>query len=90
MKKISKISSFKKLTVSCFYFCFFLNSFLADQIQIIQKLGSQCPAGFYTSGGFCKSYKNNKRKAILNKNKERCPTGFFSSGKYYCLSYQKF
>jgi len=45
--------------------------------------------GFYASGGFCKSYKNNKRKAILNKNKQRCPSGFFSSGKYYCLSYQK-
>ena len=67
----------------------FLKPALANEIQILQKIGSQCPIGFYTSGGFCKSYKNNKRKAIINKNEERCPSGFFSSGKYYCLSYQK-
>ena len=78
-----------KLNVFFYFFIFFSNSALANEIQIIQKIGSQCPIGFYTSGGFCKSYKNNKRKAILNKNKGRCPSGFFSSGKYYCLSYEK-
>ena len=81
--------SLNKLTGCFFYFFIFLNSALANEIQIIQKIGLQCPMGFYASGGFCKSYKNNKRKAILNKNKERCPSGFFSSGKYYCLSHQK-
>ena len=72
-----------------FYFILFLNFAFANDLQIIQKIGSQCPIGFYTSGGFCKSYKSNKRKVILNKNKDRCPSGFFSSGKYYCLSYEK-
>ena len=45
--------------------------------------------GFYATGGFCKSYKNNKRKAILNRNNLQCPRGFFQSAKYYCLSHEK-
>tara|TARA_B100000963_G_scaffold337922_1_gene334311 strand:- start:255 stop:506 length:252 start_codon:yes stop_codon:yes gene_type:complete len=72
----------------CFVFFYIL---LADKIiahnKIIEKYGPNCPSGFYTSAGFCKSHKGNKRNVILNKNKKNCPTGYFSSGIYYCLSY---
>ena len=72
-----------------FYFLiFFSQPLLAEEIQIIEKIGNQCPIGFYTSGSFCKSYKNNKRKAILNRNNLQCPSGFFQSAKYYCLSHK--
>ena len=68
---------------------FFFQPVFAEKIQIIEKISNQCPIGFYTTGGFCKSYKNNKRKAVLNRNNLQCPSGFFKSAKYYCLSYQK-
>jgi len=72
------------------YIFFFVDPGLtSEEIQIIEKIGNQCPIGFYTTGGFCKSYKNNKRKAVLNRNNLQCPNGFFKSAKYYCLSYQK-
>ena len=73
-----------------FYICIlFVQPVVAEKIQIIEKISNQCPIGFYTTGGFCKSYKNNKRKALLNRNNLQCPSGFFQSAKYYCLSYQK-
>lgn len=66
---------------------FFNDISYAHTYKIIEKYGSNCPSGFYSSGGFCKSHKSNKRNAILNKDKKNCPTGYFSSAKYYCLSY---
>ena len=79
-----------RLFLNALFLLFSFNSINADTINTIQKIGSQCPTGFYTSGGFCKPYKNNRRKAILNINKSRCPSGFFLSAKFYCVSYQKF
>ena len=80
----------KRLSLNFLFLFLSFNSINAETIEIIQKIGNQCPIGFYTSGGFCKSYKNNKRKAILNINKTRCPSGYFLSAKFYCVSYQKF
>ena len=72
-----------------FFLIFFLQPVTAQEIQIIEKINYKCPMGFYATGGFCKSYKNNKRKAILNRNNLQCPSGFFQSAKYYCLSHEK-
>ena len=73
-----------------FIYLFSLNPGLSsEEIQIIEKINNKCPMGFYATGGFCKSYKNNKRKAILNINNLQCPSGFFQSAKYYCLSHEK-
>ena len=55
--------------------------------RVIEKIGFSCPSGFYASGGFCKAYKNNKKRVILNRDRKTCPSGFFSSATYYCLSY---
>ena len=67
-----------------------INSISAGSIEIIQKIGSQCPIGYFTTGGFCKPYKNNRRKALINKDRNICPVGYFSSAKFYCVSHQKF
>tara|TARA_Y100001933_G_scaffold231367_1_gene249134 strand:- start:516 stop:767 length:252 start_codon:yes stop_codon:yes gene_type:complete len=81
---------FKKNIIFKIFFCLiflFLSNKIIAQNKIIEKYGPNCPSGFYSSGGFCKSHKGNKRNVILNKNKKNCPTGYFSSGIYYCLSY---
>ena len=80
----------KRFYLNFLFLLLSFNSINAETTEIIQKIGSQCPTGFYTSGGFCKSYKNNKRRAIINVNEISCPSGYFSSAKFYCVSYQKF
>ena len=80
---------YERFIKNFFFLIVFVQPVSAKEIQIIEKIGNQCPIGFYTSGGFCKSYKNNQRKAILNRHNLQCPAGFFQSGKYYCLSYKK-
>ena len=80
-----KINIFYKIFLA-FIFIFLSNKLTAHN-TIIEKYGPNCPNGFYSSGGFCKSHKSNKRDVILNKNKKNCPTGYFTSGTYYCLSY---
>ena len=73
--------------ISFAFICIFISNKAIAKNIIIEKYGPNCPSGFYSSGGFCKSHKNNKRNVILNKNKKNCPSGYFSSGIYYCLSY---
>ena len=80
---------YERIIKNFYFLIFFLPPVSAQEIQIIEKINNKCPMGFYASGGFCKSYKNNKRKAILNRNKLQCPSGFFQSAKYYCLSHEK-
>ena len=45
----------------------------------IEKIGSSCPIGFYSSGEYCVSSPNNQREAI-QKSGNSCPIGWFSSG----------
>ena len=80
---------YERITKNFYFLIFFLQPVSAQEIQIIEKINNKCPMGFYATGGFCKSYKNNKRKAILNRNNLQCPSGFFQSAKYYCLSHKK-
>ena len=80
---------FERIIKNFYFLIFFLHPVSAQEIQIIEKINNKCPMGFYATGGFCKSYKNNKRKAILNRNNLQCPSGFFQSAKYYCLSHEK-
>ena len=80
---------YERIIRNFFFLIFFLQPVSAQEIQIIEKITNKCPMGFYATGGFCKSYKNNKRKAILNRNNLQCPSGFFQSAKYYCLSHEK-
>ena len=84
-----KNKSYERIIKNFFFLIFFLQSVSAQEIQIIEKINNKCPMGFHATGGFCKSYKNNKRKAILNRNNLQCPSGFFQSAKYYCLSHEK-
>ena len=86
---IMKNKIFEFIVKILYSLIFFNTQVLAEEIQIIEKISDRCPIGFYTSGGFCKSYKNNKRKAILNRSNLQCPSGFFQSAKFYCLSYEK-
>ena len=80
---------YERIIKNFYFLIFFLHPVSAQEIQIIEKINNKCPMGFYATGGFCKSYKNNKRKAILNRNNLQCPSGFFQSAKYYCLSHKK-
>ena len=80
---------YERIIKNFYFLIFFLHPVSAQEIQIIEKINNKCPMGFYATGGFCKSYKNNKRKAILNRNNMQCPSGFFQSAKYYCLSHEK-
>ena len=80
---------YERIIKNFYFLIFFLQPVSAQEIQIIEKINNKCPMGFYATGGFCKSYKNNKRKAILNRNNLQCPSGFFQSAKYYCLSHEK-
>jgi len=80
---------YERIIKNFYFLIFFLHPVSAQEIQIIEKINNKCPMGFYATGGFCKSYKNNKRKAILNRNNLQCPSGFFQSAKYYCLSHEK-
>ena len=68
---------------------FLINSpvYSFENNKVIEKIGFSCPTGFYSSGGFCKAYKNNTKSVILNRDGKICPSGYFSSAKYYCLSY---
>jgi hypothetical protein len=47
----------------------------------LEKSGSSCPLGFYTSGSYCVSSPSNNRQAIP-KQGSSCPLGWFSSGSY--------
>ena len=56
-----------------------------DQV-IIQKSGSDCPTGFYSSGNYCKRISSSDREALPRENGGKCPTGWRRSGEY-CLNY---
>jgi len=54
-------------------------SSLSNNREAIQKQGTSCPLGFYSSGSYCLSSPSNNRQAIP-KQGGGCPLGWFSSG----------
>jgi len=55
--------------------------------QVVQRIGSSCPNGYYSSGNFCKGFPNAKH-AIPNPGGGGCPNGYYSSGGNYCVSFK--
>jgi hypothetical protein len=54
---------------------------------IIQKSGSNCPTGYYSSGNYCKQYSSDSDKQAIPRDKgSDCPGGWYKSGQY-CVKY---
>ena len=47
----------------------------------LEKTGTGCPLGFYSSGNYCVNSQSNNREAI-QKQGSSCPLGWYSSGSY--------
>ncbi len=59
--------------------------------DVIEKVGSKCPSGSYSSGDYCKTYSSSQKrgtKVISNPSGGSCPTGWYTSGDY-CKAYGK-
>ena len=65
----------------------------ADKI-VIPKVGSSCPSGFRSEGGYCIQYAklpstHDSRNAYVEKIGSSCPSGYRSDGSGYCIRYAR-
>lgn len=66
----------------------------ADDKIVIPKVGSSCPSGFRSEGGYCIQYAklpatHDSRNDYVEKIGSSCPSGYRSDGSKYCIRYAR-
>lgn len=66
----------------------------AEDKIILPKVGSSCPSGFRSEGGYCIQYAklpstHDSRNDYVEKIGSSCPSGYRSDGSQYCVRYAR-
>lgn len=66
----------------------------AEDKIVIPKIGSSCPSGFRSEGGYCIQFAklpptHDSRNAYVEKIGSSCPSGYRTDGSGYCIRYAR-
>ncbi len=66
----------------------------AEDKIVIPKVGSSCPSGFRSEGGYCIQFAklpptHDSRNDYIEKIGSSCPSGYRSDGSKYCIRYAR-